>query len=275
MNYEIITYDKYKDLYWKNFENFSFAEKEHILPITLNEISKIASQLPIGIVKIENEYRLITIFSLIPETNFYINQKNWLLDYIPNYLRVYPFKLYKAPVKKEYSLTIDLDSNLIDNTIGFKFFEDKDKPTALINLIFNFLLELEKNQLDTQKAINLAEKMDLIEPWPLKIVMKDNDVPVDDLYRFSIQKFQSLDNKHFLRLRSHKLLEIIILQIQSMQHINRLKNLLDKESHEKYKLFLSNSIEEDQKKELKRIKKDLVFENNPILDDNVNQIILS
>jgi hypothetical protein len=223
-----VTQQSYADKSWTRYTSYSFASKSGIAPLAGAEITKaIAGGLPIAFVKEKDRFFLGAVLSLSPGTNLFVAPTGqWIGKYVPAAFRSYPFMLAKAEGKDELILCMDEDSGLVkDDKSAEPFFDDQGQLSKPVRDILNFLSQIEKNKIMTDRAVSALAEADVITDWSLKIQDGEQEKPVTGLYRIDEAKLNSLEDERFLKLRKTGGIPIAYAQLLSMGNIQVFEKL--------------------------------------------------
>jgi len=223
-----ITKQTYADKSWTRFSSYTFASKSSIASLVNAEIAKaVTAGLPMAFVKEQDRFFLAAVLSLTPGTNLFIAQNGkWLGEYIPSVFRSYPFMLAKAEGKDDLILCVDEESGLVKNDkTGEPFFDDQGELSRQVHDIFNFLSQIEKNKIQTVRAVAVLAEAGVLTQWPLKIKQGDQEKPVTGLYRIDEAKLNSLDDEQFLKIRKAGALPTAYAQLLSMGNVQVFEKL--------------------------------------------------
>ncbi|TYT73157.1 SapC family protein [Desulfobotulus mexicanus] len=211
---------------WRRFNNYSFAAKDPVINIVGAEVGKASLAMPLAFIVSEFQYTLVAVLSPVNNENAFISpQGSWLGNYVPATFRSYPFRLYQAEDMKAPALCIEADSNLLvdqgDDTAAdaLEFFDENGKPAAELQKVIDFLTQIERNRIATQKVVDLVAQLDLLEPWDYQPLVDDTIQKVNGLYRINEKKLNDLSSAEFQHLRDEAALPIIYAQLISTNHI--------------------------------------------------------
>jgi hypothetical protein len=231
-----ITKQSYADKSFTRFSSYAFASKSGIASLVSAEITNaLTAGLPMAFVKELDRFFLGAVLSLSPGTNLFVAPTGqWIGKYVPAAFRSYPFKLAKARGKDEQILCVDEESGLVkDDKSAEPFFNDKGELSKPVQDILNFLSQIEKNKMQTVRAVASLADAGVITEWPLKIKHGDQEKPVTGLYRIDEAKLNSLEDERFLKIRKAGALPIAYAQLLSMGNIQVFEKLA--KMHEKLK----------------------------------------
>jgi hypothetical protein len=226
--FNAITLEDYASKAWRTTTNYSFAGNENVIPLAGSEIAKTAITMPTGFIRQGNEYKLIAITSLQPNTNLYVAPNGkWLGSYIPAAIRAYPFKMLKDTNSENSVLCIANASGLVYDSKddGHAFFDESGAPSQETKEVLKFLSDIEANYIATQKSVNLLVEHSLLKPWELSLIQGENKVQVNGLFNIDEVELNNLSDEKFLALRKESSLAIAYAQLLSMNQLSILENL--------------------------------------------------
>lgn len=168
-NFEAVSKKSHQHKLWKLTNNFRFTAHDSICTLTMHEIPKAALHMPIAFCRIGGSFELIAVQGLEPDCNYLVDSSgNWLGGYIPELYQNYPFSL--ASSDNQQVLCIDTDSDLISDNEGYPFFFD-DQPSSEIQEILKSLSKFTSNHLITKQMCKMLEQFELLEIWPISVVV--------------------------------------------------------------------------------------------------------
>lgn len=218
-----VSRSRHADCYFKSRQGYDFAARQSVVPILLAEMDKLLPHYVLGFVQQESRYLPIALLGLQDLQNLYVHPDGrWLGSYVPAEFRGHPFRLMTADNKQALCLAQDYLSE--DGSQGEPLFDDNAQLNPLVQQIFNFLQQCEKNRQVTQLATRLLDKSGVIEPWPLVLERGKEQEPleVQGLYRVNERALNDLSVEAFASLRSHGALALAYAQLFSMGQLSQL-----------------------------------------------------
>jgi SapC len=217
-----VTREGYSQKRWRRNESYAFAASESVVPLVGSEFSKAAVSMPIAFIERSARFVPVAVLSLSPGWNLFVGPAGqWLGRYIPASLRAYPFRFARVEGEKDPVLCIDEDSGLIvdadDQTE--QFFAPDGGPSAAVQQVWRFLMELEASRTRTELAISALASAGVIQPWRLNVNIAGQDKAVTGLYRVDEATLNALDDESFLKLRKSSALPLAYLQLLSMGQV--------------------------------------------------------
>lgn len=210
---------------WKRIGNYSFAAKDTVVPLVLQELPYALMHLPIGFIQQQEKFVPVAILGLHPAQNLFVAPDGrWIGGYIPAAYRGYPFRLAET-TDGQRILVIDEDSGFITDNDGEFFFDDDGTPSQALKGILDFLNQAHANQEPTQHICKVLAEHLLIKPWPINLQDREGARKVEGLYCIDEAAMNALPSEGFEALRQAKALSIAYCQLLSMQHIQKLGQL--------------------------------------------------
>lgn len=221
-NYEVVSQDVHKNLRWNPINDYTFAARDALSPLVMQEAPMAALHLPIAFTKTGEHFGLFAVQGLEAGSNYLVDAAGqWLAAYIPATYRAYPFALGTSEDQQQL-LCIDSDSGLINSTEGYTFFDEQGAPGKQVQETLDFLSQVAANRQATQELCLLLEEFELLEPWLISVKKGDKEVPVAGLFRVNEAKFNTLEADALLNLRDKGALPLIFCQLISIQNLPRI-----------------------------------------------------
>lgn len=222
--------DQHKNLYLEPVEGYAFTKETNSLYIAAIEFIKSVAEYVIVFGKDSNETVYpVVLLGLKANQNLYVDSTGkWHADYIPAYVRRYPFILATptAQTTANSNFTVCIDESFPGfNTAeeGRLLFDKEGAESPVLKQAVDFLRDYQKNvQITTAFCQNLV-KLDLLEPMQANVEMKSGD-------KFAIGGFQCVSRKKLKALAEEKLaeltksdqLELIYAHLLSLNNVNKL-----------------------------------------------------
>jgi putative transposase len=145
------------DLRYKAPEDLGFARDLNNIPITYTEIGKVCCDYPIVFTgSMESPTLSIVTGFKKEEGNLAIDAEgNWVGDYIPAFVRRYPFTLATIEENK-LAVGFDLQSGCFNDPSGVRLYEDDGKATSVLEGVQNFLASFEK---EIRTTVSMAQEL--------------------------------------------------------------------------------------------------------------------
>jgi hypothetical protein len=218
---------KHEGLCLQETSDLSEFSNVSTLPIYGIEIPRLALEYPLVLIKQGDKLCLHLLCSLsnqLPNAWVTPNGK-WSGTYLPAIIRQRPFTVLFNE-NKQRILCIDEESPLIGSDGGHPLFENGE-PTEQLNGISQFIKRLFHSGSNTQQAVDLLQKYELVVPWSIKIRQPESEeVPVEGIYRVDESRLNDLEDEAWLSLRKAGAIPLVYGLLLSMANINKLVKTL-------------------------------------------------
>ena len=215
------------ELYIENIEGYEHTKETNSIYIAAIEFMQVSREYPIVFAKSgDNNVFPVALLGLQQNQNLFVDEKgNWNANYIPAYVRRYPFIL-ATPDEKQESFTVCIDESFPGfNTAkeGKPLFDEKGEQLDILNQAVGFLKDYQTHvQLTTLFCENLS-KLDVLEPMQANIERASGE-------KFSLGGFMGVNREKLKAIKPAKLaellksdqMELIFAHLASLSNINTL-----------------------------------------------------
>lgn len=208
--------------------NYEFSHGVNSVPLMAVEFPQAAAEYAIVFVGSENEVVPAVILGVRGNENLYVEESGWKANYIPAFVRRYPFVFSRSGDR--FLLCLDEEfSGVNQDDRGQRLFTDDGKPSGYVDNVLKFLQEYQAQFLRTQAFCAKVKELDLLEPMQAQ-------VSVDAERKFSLGGFMAVNREKLKALPDDKLaqlaktdeLELLYLHIQSMRNFDDLRTRMDR-----------------------------------------------
>ena len=225
-----ISRERHADKRWKRSESYAFTANDAVAPLVAQELSRACLSMPIGFVQTEDAFQLVAVQGLQAEQNLWLSPDGrWFGPYVPAVYRSYPFALAKSEDDRRV-LCIREDSGLITESEGERFFDEAGQPSQPVQEVLRFLELLANNAQQTAAQCAILMAHHLIQPWNIQLKSGEAEQTVKGLFRVDEAALNALPTKAFEMLRKAGALPLVYCQLLSMQHINTLGKLANRQA---------------------------------------------
>lgn len=211
----------------KNFRNrlrdtVPYLTKQHMIPITSDEFIPVSRQFPIIFSSGENPLPL-ALMGLNEGVNTFVDDDGKLfdVDYLPAYIRRYPFLLARlSPDTEELSLCFDPTSEVVgDFSEGEALFNEDNTPSEHTQSILNFCEGFEQAGQRTKSMTDELQKHGLLMEGEVAIE-RNTDPGKPYIYKgFSMidqNKLREVDGETLSRWNKDGMLPLIYAHLTSL-----------------------------------------------------------
>jgi len=153
---------------------FAFSRHANSVPLTLVEFEPAAREYPIVFVAGESGVAPVAVLGLQDRENLYIGEDGgWRAEYIPAYVRRYPFVFSTSDGGKNFTVCIDeafVGCN--QEGKGERLFVDGQARSPFLEGVLAFLKEYERQYRATRAFCRRLEELNLLEPMQAKVELK-------------------------------------------------------------------------------------------------------
>ena len=217
----------HSQLYIEAIEGYQHTKETNSIYIAAIEFLQVSKEYPIVFAKDGNEKIFpVALLGLQKNSNLFVDSKGkWLADYIPAYVRRYPFIL-AIPDEKEPTFTVCIDESFPGfNTAkeGNPLFDENGEQQDLLKQAVDFLKDYQSHvQLTTLFCENLS-KLDILEPMQANIENADgNKSSLGGFMGISREKLKALKPAQLTQLVKTDHMELIFAHLASLSNINNL-----------------------------------------------------
>jgi hypothetical protein len=210
------------DKVWRRLQTYSFAARQHYVPIGGLEFGRVVPVMPIAFMEISGQLQPIAVLSLEPGSNVFVaSDGRWLAPYLPILFATYPFRLLRQEGTDKFSLWVDSDADhLGDAAHSTELYYDQEGQLApRTKAVFDLLATFEQNRIHTAAAVATLAEAGVLRPWELKVKDGGAETIVRGMQRVDEVALGNLEDSAFLRLRKSHAIPIAYAQLLSMQQL--------------------------------------------------------
>lgn len=192
-----ILQDRHKEAGITNDDNFSFTSETNSVPINLAEFGEVAKTYPI-VFSVGPKPIPLCVLGVEAKQNLFVNKKGeWdENNYIPAYVRRYPFAFSETGNKDDDKLILCIDEGS-DRFVekakkkDLAFFDKDVKQTGLIDFALKFCTQYHSDQAETVTVCELLSERKLLKERQITIDGINGGKPTQ------LSGFQTIDEEAF------------------------------------------------------------------------------
>ena len=198
--------------------DFYFAKNLTLIPITISEVKLLCCEYPIVIIMQEEKPNLMILTGLT-ESNAIDEKGLWRGNYIPAFLRRYPFTLVEDSSSKTHHVGFDLESGLFSSPEGQALFNADGTASSSLEAVKQLLtLFQEENQITQNILISMNEK-NLLTASEFTIKKEEGEAKkIGGFFNINKKILFELENDLLLEVVKNGWMEIIELQQLSLKN---------------------------------------------------------
>ena len=219
--------EKHAELFVELIEDYQFARETNSLYIAAIEFLNASREYPIVFTKVsDNEIFPVVILGMQNKQNLYVDhQGKWSANYIPAYVRRYPFILANSQDNEgNFAVCIDESYPGFNNKQkGQRLFNAQGKESDLLKRSVEFLKEYQNHTQLTTLFTNNINELGLLEPMHANVELKDGErLALSGFLGISREKLKALAPETLSDLINTDQMELIYAHLSSLDNIETL-----------------------------------------------------
>lgn len=216
-----VSKDKHADLSVKTGANFSFAKNINSIPLTAIEFAHAATEFAIVFAGSGDSLMPAVITGVRKDENLFVNEDGTFdAEYIPAFLRRYPFVFSSSDDGANFTLCIDEEYDGCNTEgRGERLFDSEGEQTQYLKSVLDFLQQYQAQFARTELFCKKISDLGLLEPMGAQITLPEGE-------KFTLTGFQSINREKLKALTGEQLadlastdeLELAYIHIQSMRN---------------------------------------------------------
>jgi hypothetical protein len=165
----------------------------------------------------------LAVLGLRPGSNLFIEGGKWTGNYVPAYVRRYPFVMARIDDKSD-SMAVCYDAKwpAFNETTGEALFKD-GQPTEFLLNAKAFLENFEQEAERTRLICNLLVELDLLQDMRFEATLPNEEkIDVEGFMALDEKKYAELADDKVLQLHRNGLIAMIEMHRLSLTNMNRL-----------------------------------------------------
>jgi hypothetical protein len=145
--------------------NYQFTRNLNALPVLAAEFIAAAREYPIVFSKMADAIQPVVLLSMRGEENLFLDESNqWTAEYVPAFLRRYPFVFSRSEDGKSFTLCIDeAYGGFNQEGKGERLFSDDGAVTPYVSNVLQFLQTFQVEHAKTQAFCRKLDELELLE----------------------------------------------------------------------------------------------------------------
>jgi len=213
-----ITAEQHGGMYLDRVDNFSYAKDLGFVYVFCMEFIRAAKEYPIVFSVASGEVFPVAMLGLRNDQNVFLDEAgNWTVDYIPAYIRRYPYMLAEDPQHKgKYVMCIDdTFPGLNKEGRGERLYNDDGSDGPGIAHAKEFLATFQKNINITTAFCKRLQELDLLVPMQPPSGAKRKRVDLEGFAVVDRNRIFDLDDAKLVELTRSDDLELIYMHMFS------------------------------------------------------------
>ncbi len=224
-NYIPLDKEKHKDIKVVSQHTFEFAQNTHLAAASIKEFARLASAMPIVIIKDPKTERhhVVAMLGVEQGQNLYLSDGQWHTPHVPMNILRYPFDV--RPDGEKLGVFIDENSSLFAED-GLPLFNEEGEASDFLKNRQQFLADLANSELTTQRFVKQLSELGLLESIRIHVTYKDGSQRnVTGMMSINEKKLIELDDAKVVELHKAGFMGAIYAMMMSLGQLNRLIEL--------------------------------------------------
>ncbi len=215
------------ELYIEGVEGYAHTKETNSIYIAAIEFLQVSREYPIVFAKGADDVIFpVALLGLEKNKNLFVDEKGaWTANYIPAYVRRYPFILATADDNKDnFAVCID-ESFPGFNTAkeGKALFDEKGEQTELLGNAVDFLKDYQTHVTLTTLFCENLSKLDILEPMQANIERASGEkMSLGGFMGVNREKLKALKPAKLAELLKSDQMELIFAHLASLSNVNTL-----------------------------------------------------
>lgn len=216
-----VSSQKHRDWSVKTGEDYEFARQANAVPLTAVEFPAASEEYAIVFAGTDEAVMPAVIIGVRNEENLYLTSSGeWKANYIPAFVRRYPFVFSSTDDGKNFTLCIDEDfAGCNQEGRGERLFDADGNRTQYLETVLNFLKQYQAHFQRTSAFCKQLKDLSLLEPMQAQVTMADgNKINLTGFMAVNRDKLKEVPAEKFAELVRTDELELVYLHLQSMRN---------------------------------------------------------
>lgn len=225
-NLVLLDKEQHKELKLSPLENLSYAKDTAFIPVLANEVVLVGASFPVVFTggKIPS---LVSIVTLGGDSLAINADGKWITNYVPSYLRKYPFSLGSTKNNPEQKvILIDEESSLFSKSKGKQLFKKNGEQSDMLSHAIEFLTSHETGSVVTASIVKDIVDSDILEEREISVGEGDEKkVLVNGFKVVDREKLYALSDDILADWVRKGVITMIESHIKSLDNIQTLFNI--------------------------------------------------
>lgn len=210
-------------------DSYAFSAGVNAVPLMAIEFARASAEYAIVFAAEGEELMPVVVLGVRNEQNLYLSaDAHWKAEYIPAFIRRYPFVFSASDDGKSLSLCIDESHPGVNREgRGNALFGADGKPTAYVEKVLEFVKEFQLQFERTRVFGRRLKELGLLEPMQANVTTPGGEkLTLGGFMAASRERLRDLGGDALQRLARNDELELLYLHLASMRNFNQVKDRL-------------------------------------------------
>lgn len=220
---------RHGDVYIEADDSYAFTADINAVPLMAIEFPQASAEYAIVFTAQGDDVMPAAVLGVRNEENLYLSaEARWKADYIPAFIRRYPFIFSSSVDGKKLTLCIDESHPGINREgRGNAIFGPDATPTPYVEKVLDFLREFQAQFERTREFCTRIKELQLLEPMQVNVTTpKGEKISLGGFLAVSRDKLRGLSGDTLEKLARNDELELLYLHLSSMNNFSEFKDRL-------------------------------------------------
>jgi hypothetical protein len=209
--------------------DFAFTAAINAVPLMAVEFLRAAAEYAIVFTQAGEEVLPAVVLGVRGDENLYLApDRQWQAEYVPAFVRRYPFVFTRSDDGKTLTLCIDETHPGVNRAgRGERLFGDDGKPTPYVERVLKFLQDYQAQYERTRQFGRRIRELDLLEPMQAQVTTPaGGKLSLSGFLSVRREKLRQLEGEALALLARTDELELLFLQMHSLRNFVDVKDRL-------------------------------------------------
>lgn len=210
--------------------DFGFARDISTIPLAIEEFSVAAREYPIVFSEAGGIVAPAALVGLREQENLFVDDNNrWSANYLPAFIRRYPFVFAHDAKAQTYTLCIDEASELCnEDDRGSALFDEPGKPSPYMKKMTGLLTKWQRAMQESQAFGARLQDLQLLHSSEIKFKLQDDKQAVTRGFSaVDRDRLRDLPAETVVEMHQNGDLELIYAHLLSLHSLESLRKTLD------------------------------------------------
>ena len=210
-------------------DSYAFSADVNAVPLMAIEFPRASAEYAIVFAADGDAVMPVVVLGIRNAQNLYLSpDASWKADYIPAFIRRYPFVFSASADGQSLTLCIDESHPGVNRDgQGQALFNAEGKPAPYVDKVLDFLKEYQLHFERTRQFCQRIKELGLLEPMQANVTTPQGEkISLGGFLVVSRDKLRALDGEQLQALARNDELELLYLHLSSMRNFNEVKDRL-------------------------------------------------
>jgi hypothetical protein len=211
--------------------HYEFARHVNSVPLVAVEIPHAAREYTIVFAGTKEAIVPVVILGIKDQENLYLTEEGgWTADYVPAFVRRYPFVFSTTPDGSQYTLCVDESwGGCNQEGRGERLFDEQGERTPFLQRLLSFHSDYQRSAKVTQDYCNKLKELELLDPKEANFTLAGGETAkLRGFMAVSREKLNALPAETLAELAKTGALELTYAHLLSMNNLSLVANRVSK-----------------------------------------------